>query len=352
MASILHEDSIKYKSRNVVKTGNEERTTVTFQGSREICERIMDDKSLVQNDELGYIDSMRMYQDEGPHWNVEVTYVIEFTNAVLVVGGGTENPDPNASQPTSSRNKIKKGSSKNATSSELTVRTQAFELFKAPNYRRWWDHDFYCTWSQDFLVQNGIHVGDEIDHPDYMTPEDMPWIEEPNVANTYILPLEYEYTYENISHGATIYDIFTNSARNRYLARKHGLTWYMPPGSDSGLNSRPWLAWARSYTELPQLWTGGKWCKISQMTKPQQISFDKAVYEITESSKHSSKNDASWVVASRSGKISYPFTGDFGINNKFGGNWLCEGGTIRQERKILGCYMHIRSLYGPLWMGP
>lgn len=62
-------------------------------------------------------------------------------------------------------------------------------------------------------------------------------------------------------------------------------------------------------------------------------SFDYPIYELTESSKHSSPTQAGWAVTQKSGKIAEPVNGDFGIVSKLGGNWLCEGGTVSYDGK-------------------
>ena len=67
------------------------------------------------------------------------------------------------------------------------------------------------------------------------------------------------------------------------------------------------------------------------MTKPGVDSFDFPVYEVTESSKHTSQRAAGWAVGRRAGRISSPVNGDFGIVRRFGGNWLCEGGTVSYD---------------------
>jgi len=64
------------------------------------------------------------------------------------------------------------------------------------------------------------------------------------------------------------------------------------------------------------------------MTKPGVSSYDFPIYELTEKSKHINKSKAAWAVTKKAGKIATPDNGDFDIVSKFGGNWLCEGGTV------------------------
>lgn len=57
------------------------------------------------------------------------------------------------------------------------------------------------------------------------------------------------------------------------------------------------------------------------------------VYELTESSKHSSKKQAAWAVAKKAGRIAEPEEGDFDITKKYYGNWRCDGATISYDGK-------------------
>lgn len=67
------------------------------------------------------------------------------------------------------------------------------------------------------------------------------------------------------------------------------------------------------------------------MTKPGVESFDFPSWEITEVSKHGSDKQAGWTFAKKAGRISEPENGDFGITKKYGGNWLCEGGSVHYD---------------------
>lgn len=323
MASILHELQIKYKGTTVTKTGNEERTVVVYQGSRELCEQALNDKSLVQNDELGYIDSMKLTQDEGPHWNLEVTYVVEYTNAALIVGGGT---NPTQQQPVQ-RSRIKKGSSKNVSSSELNVRMMSAPIETAYYYRKYWNYNMYCTWSINELDEKGIV------NPNYYNEDYQHWM---NVYVYYNGNDGWPYTAENvIPRGLPIWKAWCGDIPMAQVAEY--------PGGNADPKQCPYIAWGKSLGDLPSLPSNQYWFLIADMTKPGVESWEKPVYELTESSKHASKNDAAWAISSKSGRIAYPSSGDFGINDRIGGNWLCEGGSVREEGKywVARCtYLH------------
>lgn len=57
------------------------------------------------------------------------------------------------------------------------------------------------------------------------------------------------------------------------------------------------------------------------------------MYELTETSKAVSKNKTAWNVSSKLGKIAEPSEGDFGVNEKLGGDWLCESASTRFDGK-------------------
>jgi hypothetical protein len=95
--------------------------------------------------------------------------------------------------------------------------------------------------------------------------------------------------------------------------------------------------WVASTQELNSLNGGesadGVWKLVKDKQKPGYEGYDYPIYELTESSKHSSKKAAGWAIAKKAGKISDPDNGDFGIKSKLGGDWLCEGGQISFDGK-------------------
>lgn len=94
--------------------------------------------------------------------------------------------------------------------------------------------------------------------------------------------------------------------------------------------------WCKDISELPtQTGSDGKkiWKIFKRKTKEGVESWSYPIYQLTETSKHSSKAQAGWCVSAKSGKIDHPDNGDFGIVQKLGGNWLCEGGSISYDGK-------------------
>lgn len=82
---------------------------------------------------------------------------------------------------------------------------------------------------------------------------------------------------------------------------------------------------ARSFSEVP---VSGPVLQIAAMTKPGVEGWDFPTYSIRESSRHNKKSDASWVLSDRIGKICSPIKGDFDIVERYGGNWLCDSGSV------------------------
>lgn len=76
------------------------------------------------------------------------------------------------------------------------------------------------------------------------------------------------------------------------------------------------------------------WRPIKAMTKPGVTCYMVPTYEMTEYGKHDDKSKAGWAVSNRIGKTVKPKKGDFGIDNKLEGNWLCEGGSISHNGKF------------------
>lgn len=70
------------------------------------------------------------------------------------------------------------------------------------------------------------------------------------------------------------------------------------------------------------------WTMLCEMYKPGVETYDYPIYELTEHSRHNGQTSAGNAVIKKSGKIATPEYGDFGIVNKLGGDWLCEGGSI------------------------
>lgn len=61
-------------------------------------------------------------------------------------------------------------------------------------------------------------------------------------------------------------------------------------------------------------------------------------YEITETAKHSNRNNAAWSLSIKSGKLKFPQNGDFGLEATYpatdgGRRWLCLGGDLNFDGK-------------------
>lgn len=96
--------------------------------------------------------------------------------------------------------------------------------------------------------------------------------------------------------------------------------------------------WVKSPSELQSGW------KILRgATKPGIESYDFPIYELTENSRHNGKTSAGNAVVKKAGKIADPEYGDFGVKNKLGGDWLCEGGSISYNRKRLDSKFNLRA---------
>lgn len=168
------------------------------------------------------------------------------------------------------------GSEEGPGHSELNARVMSNPLENHPNYKRKWNYNLYfigVTPSEDII--NSI------------------WNN--TTANT---PYDYIWIYNN---GATM--IQFGQVR--------------PPKPDT------FLAYPDTY-----------WVTCRAMTKPGQSYYMVPTYELIQYGKHKNKSDAGWAVSSKLGKTVKPSKGDFGIDKKLEGNWLCEGGTIRHNGKF------------------
>lgn len=182
------------------------------------------------------------------------------------------------------------GSSYGPKQSELSMRVISMPLESKEDYLKNWNYNFYCTNKSPSQVPTA-------------------WVEA-NAKDDKIRGTQYEYT-----------------------------------GDPAYLKTQDCWAWGKSYGELPTLPQGYIWHKIMDMTKPGVESFDYPSYEITEVAKHSTAKQAAWALKNMAGKISTPENGDFDIVKKFGGNWLCQGATIRYDGKywLTNC----QYLYSP-----
>ena len=113
--------------------------------------------------------------------------------------------------------------------------------------------------------------------------------------------------------------------------------------------SKNYYAWGATINDLPVLPKKCTWKKIANMTKPGVENYSYPVYTLTERSKHGSKKQAGWALAKKAGEIAVPTAGDFDIVKKFGGDWLCEGGTVSYDGRywVATCvYTHSPDIGG------
>ena len=267
MASILTELQVKYKSREKNVTSKSIDTKVVWQGSKELCEAKMNELQIGYVDpEMGSVDNLKLSQDEGPFWNLEVNYQIEFPEMDSHLGGGEA-----------------AGSSNGPAYSELTCRTMSRDIEEHTNYKKHWNNDLYCT--------------------------------RPCPSGSAHWPT-------NIWNNATAKDDKITNTSYAY-----------PGGPDITPSAAYYFSWGQSPSDCPMLKSPYVWLKIGERTKPGVESFSWPVYELTEKSKHTSKDKAGWAVAKRAGKVVEPSKSDFGIVEKFGGSWLCEGGSVQKDGK-------------------
>lgn len=112
-------------------------------------------------------------------------------------------------------------------------------------------------------------------------------------------------------------------------------------------NGVSWVKWIQSDSQLPsqpvQSVDGDQeylypWRTIYYMTKPGVSTYDFPTYEIEQNARHKSRDQATWSLLAKNGKLKFPQYGDFGIESYFfgstaTGHWLCEGAGIHYDGK-------------------
>jgi hypothetical protein len=276
--SCFHDLKIKYKGFNRDNTDSYTTTTIIYQGTRELCEEgFAEIQTSGHHDQYGNIESVRLFQDEGPIWNLEVKYSI--SKHGVGISSST-------------------GSSYGPKSSELTCRMMALPIESRDNYLKNWNYDLYSTNPKADRKPDFYYVAD--------------------AKNDGIQGTAYEYKAD-------------------------------PLNPQEDLTTKNYYYWAKSANDCPTLPNNQIWYKRTDRDKPGVESFDYPVYEITESSKHTTMKQASWAVSNRAGCIAKPLNGDFDIVKKYGGNWLCEGGNVSYDGSywIATCsYSHSPSKEG------
>ena len=121
MASALEQLQIRYQGRTVDANSNEIVTNITYIGSRELCENAMrNELAPMMAGEFGTIESVRMSQDEGPHWLLEVRYTT-LADATLEDTGTAYGPKR----------------------SQLSTSMISRPIESVPKYKRHWNNNLY-----------------------------------------------------------------------------------------------------------------------------------------------------------------------------------------------------------------
>ena len=129
---------VKYQSLAQDKTASGTKTTIVLQGTYDACKKAAFGADGIEpifkinssHQTYGTLEQMRLTQDEGPLWNLELTYSTE-TNWL-----GISNA---------------KGSSYGKTASELNARMISKPLEEHPHYRMRWNKEFYCTAPESYF---------------------------------------------------------------------------------------------------------------------------------------------------------------------------------------------------------
>ena len=180
--------------------------------------------------------------------------------------------------------------------SELTVRSMSNPIENHPNYRKKWNYNLY-------------YLG------------------------AYPSESDYIYAWNNAT------------AENEMIAV--GGT-YTGPTNFNPANT--YYCWGKGVADCGSAPDGYVWVKLKNMTKPGIETYDYPVYEMTQYGKHKNKSQAGWAVSSKIGKTATPSKGDFGIDSKLAGNWLCEGGQVRHNGKYwVSALTYVFSGNGKNW---
>ena len=155
--SITSNLTVKYRGVTKDISSDETVTTIIYQATKDICEQALTEdeyKINYSHPSYGNIDSIRLYQEDGPIWNLEVKYATEGGSS----GGG----------------KTSKGTSTGAKSSELTIRMISLPLESLKDdYRMMWNNNLYCTkdihytpsWADDATLEDDKIKDTSRDYP-------------------------------------------------------------------------------------------------------------------------------------------------------------------------------------------
>lgn len=187
--SCLQKLQLKYKGLERENTDEETTTSIIYQGSKELVEEAFVEMNTNGKDaDYGNIETVRMYQDEGPFWNLEINYAIEKHGVGI---------------------SSSKGSSYGPKASVLTVRAITRELETLSNYRMHWNNNLYCTkkvHSVPSWANNATFEDDKITGTSREYPGD--GVTKPDSAEYYawgknlseLPPLLYGYTWHKVTN--------------------------------------------------------------------------------------------------------------------------------------------------------
>lgn len=232
-----------------------------------------------QNDvNYGRLDSINLQQADGPFWNATLTYTQPLSTNIIVT---TDNND-----------------NKNATTNSLNIRMLSLPLEKNPNY--------VYTWNHILIGLSGYA---------------------PTTAAVQNIELS---------------SISRENAINLYNEHSNCIRWIRDV---SQLPTQPQKISVETPSETPGedpviTTESYRWYIMYDMSKPGVEYYQIPTYEITESTKHKSRNNAAWCAAQRSGRLKFPTFGDFGLTKYYYTNpspscyyWLCQGGGISYDGK-------------------
>lgn len=132
---------------------------------------------------------------------------------------------------------------------------------------------------------------------------------------------------------------------DHYLAGLGTWAWVLPSFWASATTTNlyapynQYYRWVKSLTQLPGPSGGQAWSVVTDgpptpgifecVPQKEGSVVDYIVYEITETGKHSSKNNAGWAVSQLlNTPIARPLLGDFGITDREGGDWKISDASI------------------------
>ena len=287
---------LKYQGFNQSYTTDNIQTNITLQSTKEkLLDNIVVSGSTVpagkwqcgQVTTYGRLDNINLSQAEGPFWNATLTYNQPLTNGITI-GSGND---------------------KKATQNSLTVRMLSRQIEQHPNYRYYWNH---------ILIRKS------------------------NVTTVTVGGNNY-----NISTPAGVVNLYA-AMNNADKETSITMAQDVVNNSDGGVK---WIEDASQLptdvqmkedtTTTPPTPVKVSWQIACMQTKAGVEYYQIPTYEVTEYSKHTSRNDAAWSIAQKSGKPRFPSYGDFGLQKKFypgdaaSGvfHWLCLGGNINFDGK-------------------